>query len=242
MGCYVASINLTRIPTLADAALPDMGTRSRAALLVVSGALFVTVAAQASFTPPSWFANAFASIGIPIEGTPVPITLQTLAVGLTGAALGSRLGFASLLLYMMAGIAGLPVYAGAMGDVISGEVAFGATGGSVWGNGTAFWSIPSGGYIVGFVLAAFAIGRLAERGWDRSPLRTALALLAGSVLIYAIGLPWLYASFDNMTLALTLDWGLWPFIPGDTLKLIVAAGALPGAWALIGRRSSAERA
>ena len=232
----MASVNLTRIPTLADAAFPDMGSRTRAILLVVSGALFVAVAAQASFTPPSWFASAFASVGVPIEGTPVPVTLQTLAVGVTGAALGSRFGIASLLLYMMAGIVGLPVYAGAMGDVISGEVAFGATGGSLWG-GAAFWAIPSGGYIVGFVLAAFAIGRLAERGWDRSPLRLALALFVGSILIYAIGLPWLYASFDDMTLARTLDWGLWPFIPGDTLKLVISAGMLPGVWALIGRRS-----
>ena len=231
----MAATHMTGALTLSDHVFEGLVPRYRAALLVVAGALFVAVAAQVSLTPPQWYANAFSSVGLPIEGTPVPITLQTLAVGLTGAALGSRLGTMSLLLYLFAGIAGLPVYAGSVGDILSGEVAFGATDGSLWGGATSFWAMPSFGYIIGFVIAATLIGRLAERGWDRSFLYTALAMLAGSLVIYAFGLPWLHMSFDNMTISLTLDWGLWPFVPGDILKLLVAAGALPGAWVLLRR-------
>ena len=231
----MATASMTRTVTLSDLALTGILPRYRAMLLVIAGALFVAVAAQVSFTPPQWYADVFGAIGLPIEGTPVPITLQTLAVGLTGAALGARLGGMSLLLYLFAGIAGLPVYAGAVGDVLAGEVAFGATNGSIWGGATPFLSIPSAGYIIGFVIAASLIGRLAERGWDRNLPLIALALLVGSVAIYAFGLPWLHFSFDDMTIGRTLEWGLWPFVPGDTLKLLIAAGALPGAWALLGR-------
>ena len=237
----MASTHMTRTPTLSEYALRGLIPQYRTAFLVVAGALFVAVAAQVSFTPPQWYATIFSSIGLPIEGTPVPITLQTLAVGLTGAALGSRLGVASLLLYLCAGIAGLPVYAGAVGDVLSGEAAFGVTDGAVWGE-TPFWQYASFGYIIGFVIAATLIGRLAERGWDRNFFFTALAMLAGSVAIYAFGLPWLHLSFDNMTVGRTLEWGLWPFIPGDTLKLLIAAGVLPGAWALMRRGPRPEEA
>ena len=236
----MTTANLTRATTLSDLALTGFLARYRATLLIIAGALFVAVAAQVSFTPPQWYADIFGAIGLPIEGTPVPITLQTLAVGLTGAALGSRLGGMSLLLYMFAGIAGLPVYAGAVADVLSGEVAFGATSGSIWGSATPFWGVPSFGYIIGFIIAASLIGRLAEKGWDRNILLTALALFVGSIAIYAFGLPWLHFSFADMTVGRTLEWGLWPFIPGDTLKLLVAAGALPGAWALIGRSRKPE--
>ena len=225
--------------TLADVAIPGEGLL-RDAALVTGFTLFVAVAAQASFSPPSWFVNAFAFIGIPIEGTPVPVTLQTLAVGMTGAVLGSRRASLSLALYMFAGIAGLPFYAGAVGDIISGQAALGATNGSLWGE-TSFLSLASGGYIVGFIGAGFVIGWLAERGWDKNIARTALALAVGNVIIYLIGLPWLFVVLSSipslgMDLAKTLDFGLWPFIPGDTLKLAIATGVLPGAWALLRRR------
>ena len=184
----MTTTNPTRTMTLGDFALTGGLGRYRAYLLVAAGALFVAVAAQVSFTPPQWYADIFGAIGLPIEGSPVPITLQTLAVGLTGAALGSRLGGMSLLLYMFAGIAGLPVYAGAVADILSGEVAFGATSGSLWGSATPFWAVPSFGYIIGFIIAASLIGRLAEKGWDRNILLTALALFVGSIAIYAFGL------------------------------------------------------
>jgi biotin transport system substrate-specific component len=228
----------TRALTLADAVIPRTGLL-RDAALVVGFALFTAIAAQISFTPPAFFVELFARLGIPIQGTPVPITGQTLAVGITGAALGSRRGMLSLLLYLLAGMAGLPVYAGTMGKVFSGEVAFGQTSGSLW-SGTPLWAIPSGGYIVGFVVAAYVIGWLAERRWDRNLLLTLLALFIGNVIIYLFGLPWLYWVLSKnpnlgMDLAKTLNFGLWPFIPGDVLKALIAAGVLPGAWALVRR-------
>lgn len=222
-----------RFHTLSDAAFPRAGVLHNA-LLIVGFAVFTAVAAQISFSPPSWYASAFSSIGFPISGTPVPITGQTLAVALTGAALGSRRGILSMLLYMSAGIVGLPVFAGAVGQVTSGEFALGSTGGSLWGE-TPFWALASFGYIVGFVAASATIGWLAERGWDRTVPRTAFAMLVGSVVIYLFGLPWLMFSLDA-TVSQTLNWGLWPFVPGDTFKLLLAAGVLPSAWIYIRRR------
>ena len=228
----------SQVKTFVDIVIPGQGLLRNTAL-IVGFAVFTAMAAQISATPPGWYADAFAWIGLPIEGTPVPITGQTLAIGVTGAALGSYRAMASIMLYMLAGIAGLPVYAGAVSKVVSGEVAFGATNGSLWST-TSFLSIPSGGYIVGFIVAAYFIGWLAERGWDRSILRIALALLTGNIIIYLIGLPWLFAVLNeipslNMDLAKTLQFGLWPFIPGDILKLAIATAAIPGAWKLLGR-------
>ncbi|MDA1097029.1 MAG: biotin transporter BioY [Chloroflexi bacterium] len=239
-GTRVQAVSVRR-STLVDAVVPGAGIW-RDVMLVVGFATFVAVAAQVSSTPPSWFVDAFSFIGIPIQGTPVPITLQTMAVGITGATLGSRRGALSLMVYMAAGIVGLPAFAGAVGQVWSGDVAFGATNGAL-GSETSFLSLASGGYILGFIAAAYVIGWLAERGWDRNFLRIAGALLIGNVLVYAIGLPWLYVVLDRipslgMTLAKTLDFGLWPFVPGDVLKLLVVTGALPGAWALVSRRRS----
>lgn len=230
--------------TLIDVAIPGQGIWRNIAL-IVGFALFISVAAQVSFSPPSWFVDAFASVGIPIDGTPVPVTLQTLAIGLTAASLGSRRAITSLTLYVIAGIVGLPVYAGAVGKVLSGEASFGATSGSLWG-ATSFLSIPSGGYIVGFIVASFVIGWLAERGWDRSIIRTSAALAVGNAIIYLFGLPWLYVVLSDipslgMNLTKTLDFGLWPFIPGDILKLAIATGVLPGVWALLGRRTTKEQ-
>lgn len=224
--------------TLVDIAIPGQGVLRNVAI-IVGFAVFTAIAAQISGTPPGWYANAFSWIGLPIEGTPVPISGQTLAVCITGASLGSYRAVASIMLYMLAGIAGLPVYAGAVSKVFAGEVGFGATDGSLW-SATSFLSIPSGGYIIGFIVAAYFIGWLAERGWDRGVLRITIALVTGNVIIYLLGLPWLYAVLNqdlswNMNLAKTLQFGLWPFIPGDILKLAIATAAVPGAWVLLGR-------
>jgi biotin transport system substrate-specific component len=157
-----------------------------------------------------------AQVSIPVPGSPVPITGQTFGVLLTAGALGFRRGIASTVLYLLVGLVGLPVFAhGAHGI----EIVLGA----------------SGGYIVGFVAAAALIGRLAELGWDRNLLGSIGAMLLGSVLIYAVGLPWLayVAGLDAQT---TLQEGLYPFIPGDLLKLALAAAAFPAAWWLVGRR------
>jgi len=162
-----------------------------------------------------------AQISIPLPFTPVPITGQTFSVLLVGASLGAFRGGASALLYVALGIVGLPVY---------------ADGAHGWAQVTG----ATGGYLIGFVLAACLTGFLAERGWDRRFSSAIGAMLTGSVVIYLCGLGWLAHSLDT-GLTETLELGLYPFIPGDVLKLYLAAGALPAAWRIIGRRSSRWR-
>lgn len=152
-----------------------------------------------------------AQISIPLPFTPVPITGQTLTVLLTGAVLGSRRGALAVLTYLAQGFAGLPVFAGGK-----------------FGLATLFG--PTGGYLLGFVVAAFVTGWLAERGWDRNFKTNALAMLAGNVVIYLVGLPWL-AVFTGANQAIAL--GLLPFIPGDLLKLALATALLPIGWRLV---------
>ena len=93
---------------------------------------------------------------------------------------------------------------------------------------------PSFGYLLGFVAAAALVGRLAERGWDRTPPRTVLTMVLGNLVVYALGLPWLMAVV-GVGLAKGLELGVTPFLAGDALKVLLAAGLLPGAWALVGR-------
>ncbi len=145
---------------------------------------------------------------------PVPITGQTLAVLLIGALLGSKRGALTVVAYLGQGAMGLPVFAGGLA-------------------GTAVLVGPTAGYLVGFVFAAFAVGLLAERGWDRHPLTTALAMLIGNLIIYTLGLLWLMTLL-NLSLAATLAAGLYPFIIGDLLKIAVATALLPLGWRLIG--------
>lgn len=185
--------------TLRLAVFPRSNLLSNA-LLVVAGTALVSVAAQVSISLPF---------------TPVPITGQTFAVVLVGASLGAILGTASLVLYLLVGIAGAPVYA---------DQAHG-------------WSVitsASGGYIVGFVVAAALTGFLAERGWDRRFSSSVAAMLTGNVVIYLVGLPWL-ADRLHTNLQKTLEFGLYPFVPGDIFKLYVAGALLPGAWAVVRR-------
>ena len=157
-----------------------------------------------------------AQISIPVPGSPVPITGQTFGVLLTAGALGFRRAIASMGLYMLLGTLGLPVFAG--GD-----------------SGTHVILGASGGYIIGFALAAAAVGGLAELGWDRNLLGAIGAMLIGCVLIYAVGLPWL-AFVAHLDMQTTLAEGLWKYIPGDVLKLALAAAAFPVAWWVVGRR------
>jgi biotin transport system substrate-specific component len=157
-----------------------------------------------------------AQISISLPFTPVPITGQTFAVLLVGATLGTVRGASSLLLYLWLGVAGAPIYA----DHEHG-----------WSAVTS----ANGGYLVGFVLAAALTGFLAERRWDRRLSSSIGLMLTGNVVIYLVGLPWLAIVLDT-DLEKTLELGLYPFIPGDTFKLYVAAAALPVAWRLTGRR------
>ena len=154
-----------------------------------------------------------AQLAVRLPFTPVPITAQTLAVLLTGALLGWRRGVAAVLLYLGEGLAGLPVFAGG-------------------GAGPAHMAGPTGGYLIGFLLAAFTTGWLAERGWDRRFGTTFVAMLAGNVLLYVPGLLWL-AQFVGA--AKTLSLGLYPFIIGDLIKIVIAAALLPAGWKLVSR-------
>ena len=151
---------------------------------------------------------------------PVPITGQTFAVLFVGATLGSLRGALSMLLYVGLGVAGLPVF---------------AEGGA----GLAKLAGPTGGYMIGFVLAAALVGWLAQKQWDRKVLGTIGAFLAGTAVIYAVGLPWLSVALGQLgypnDLSATLQAGLYPFIPGDLLKALAAGGLLPLVWKLTTR-------
>jgi biotin transport system substrate-specific component len=194
----------TQAPTLRAAFLPRSGLATDA-LLVVGGAALVAACAQ---------------ISIHLGFTPVPITGQTFAALLVAAALGSLRGTASLALYVLAGIAGAPVYTG-------------------HGHGWHVFTGSTGGYLVGFVAAAALTGRLAERGLDRRLSQSVSTMLTGNVVIYVFGLLWLHHDL-HLNWATTLEDGLYPFVPGDVLKLYLAAAALPVAWRLVGRLRRSE--
>ena len=152
----------------------------------------------------SLFTGLMAHIAIPLPFTPVPITGQTFAVLLCGATLGARLGTASMLAYITEGMLGLPVFAAAPGAA-------------------------SSGYLAGFVVAAFVVGWLADRGWTKDLPHTVVAMVAGEIAIYVFGLLWL-ARFVPASSVLAL--GLFPFLIGDAIKLAVAAAVLPAGWRL----------
>ena len=192
-------------PTLAAQLLPAPALPRflRDALLVIAGS--AVVAASARLT-------------IPLE--PVPVTGQTFGVLVVAMALGSRLGTLALAAYLLEGLAGLPVFAGGA-------------------SGPAAIAGPSGGYLVGYLPAAWLIGRMAEMGWDRTVTRTATAMLAGNIALYVPGLLWLGwhvaalppEDLAGQSLATVVLWaGLIPFIPGDAIKLALAAVVMPLAW------------
>lgn len=194
-----------RRPVLADLiARPTDRARAFAldTALVVAGAAFV--AALAQLEVPLW---------------PVPITGQTLAVVVVGAALGARRGAAALLAYLVAGLAGLPVFAGFTGTI-------------------AAVAKPSFGFIIGFVVAAFVAGWFAERAWDRKPLLAFVGFVAASAIPFAFGIPYMALILNlvgggDYTFAQLLDFGLWPFIVGGLVKAALAAALIPAAWAAV---------
>ncbi|MGI9306418.1 MAG: biotin transporter BioY [Gammaproteobacteria bacterium] len=180
---------------LAESLWPAAGRekpRLRAAAFAVCGAAALAVSAK-----------------IQIPFYPVPLTLQTMFVLLFGMAFGAKLGAATVLLYLVAGAAGLPVFAGTPEK----------------GIGLAYMAGPTGGYLAGFALAAAACGALAQKGWDKNIMRVALAMLIGNGIIYACGMLWLGAviGWDKPLLQL----GMLPFLPGDAVKIIFASLALP---------------
>ena len=156
-----------------------------------------------------------AQLAVTLPWSPVPYTFQTFAVLLVGTALGTWRGTAAMAIYVLAGAMGLPVYAEGAAGI-----------GQLLG--------ITGGYLAGFVLAALVVGRLAELGWDRTVLRAAGLMLAGTLLIYAVGVPVLTVT-TGMDLPTAVYRGAGVFLPWDLLKVIVAAGALPLAWRVVGR-------
>jgi biotin transport system substrate-specific component len=196
--------------TLSQAVVPR-STFLTSLLLVLAGSITIAVAAQISI--PWW---------------PVPFTGQTFAVLLVGTVLGSRLGALAVLAYIAEGLVGLPVYAG---------------GNSAWvpnRMGEPYITGPTAGFLVGFVIAAFVVGLLAERrGMDRDVLSAAALLLVGNLVLYVPGLAWLQLWFTSHGLDMSVwQQGLLPFIPGDVIKLIAAAIAVPAAWRVVPRLSN----
>lgn len=190
----------TRHHVLMDALWAKDGMRMRPLLLAFAGSLLLIVSAK--FQVPFY---------------PVPMTLQPLVVLLLGVALGSRLGAATVLLYLAQGAAGLPVFAGTPEK----------------GVGLAYMVGPTGGYLLGFALAAYVTGWLAERGFDRTRLGTALAMSLGMVVIYSLGLLWLgvFVGYNANLLHL----GLTPFVLGDLLKIALATLSVPMLWSFLKR-------
>jgi biotin transport system substrate-specific component len=183
-----------------------------AVVCALAGSLLIAGLAQISFTLPF---------------TPVPITGQTLGVLLVGAAYGPGLGAATLGLYLVWAVVGLPVLAPE------------ADGSHRSGVEVLRLASATGGYLWGFVVAVAITGLCATHGWDRSMRSSISAMLLGSIAIFALGVPWLMAALD-LPLQQGLEFGLYPFVIGDILKLLVAAGLLPAAWAAMRRLRPGE--
>jgi biotin transport system substrate-specific component len=207
-----ASPRLSRLPveerglTIGDFLVPirvgeRMGSRLRHLALIAIGAVLIFASSR---------------VVIPVPGSPVPITGQTFGVLLVGGALGFRRGLASVALYVLIGLIGLPFFAEGKGGMAV-----------IWGT--------NGGYLLGFIIAGAVLGRLAELGWDRKIGGALGAMLVGSVIIYAIGLPWLKV-VAGLSVEDTIAKGLTPFLLGDAIKLVLAAVLFPAAGWVVGRR------
>ena len=178
--------------------IPGSRVTTRNIALVIGGAAFVSI---------------FAQLALPLPFTPIPLTLGTFAVLLTGAALGPQRAGLSMALYLAVGMAGAPIFAG-------------------HGAGYAFASF---GYILAYIPAAVFVGYLARRGHDRSPIKLFGAVALASLMVYAAGVPWLMA-WTGADLQTAFVQGVLPFLPGDAIKTLAVAGLLPAAWKLINRR------
>lgn len=228
---------LSRVPpferglTLGDFLVPiRLGERAavwqRNLLMVLVGTALMVAGAWISFDVPS---VAIGDVYVPANPY-VPVSLQTLAALLVGATLGARRGIVSTGLYLLIGAIGLPVFAlNAAGthessyrqiaSVVDGHLVLGTTG----------------GYLIGFVVVAALVGRLAELGWDRRLRGSIAAMVIGLVVVFAIGVTWL-AIAASLSVQDALLYGLWPFLPGEVVKVIVAAGVLPIGWRMVARR------
>jgi len=190
-------------PTFFDAMTTRADARFRTAEQA-GAVLFVTVLTAIA-----------AQISIPLPFTPVPFTLQPMVVLVGAAALGSRLGWTSQILYLALGLAGLPVFAAS----------------PLLPQGVARLAGPTGGYLMAYPFAAFAAGWLSERGFDRRYLTAVVAMLAGLVIVFAGGVLWL-TLVTTQSLPAALATGFYPFVLADLLELLVAAAVMPGLWRL----------
>jgi biotin transport system substrate-specific component len=199
-----------RATVFVDAALVSVGVSGLSTPLKLAATLFMMVLTAAA-----------AQISVPLPFTPVPFTFQPMVVLLSGAVLGPELGMLSQVLYLAAGIAGLPVFA-ASPDLPQ---------------GAARLLGPTGGYLMSYPLAAFVAGALARRGLDRRYLTSFLAMAAGLAIVFACGVTWLtlYApGADGRSLQAALSVGFYPFVAADLVKLALAATVMPAAWKLLG--------
>ena len=194
-----ATLSPTVRPVLADL-VPSVTARRAVtdALLIGTGTLFVA---------------AFAQLSITLPFTPVPITLSSFAVLLTGAALGSRRGALSMALYILAGVLGAPFYA----------------------DGASGWAFAPFGYVLAYLPAAAVAGHLARRGSDRTPWGTVALVAAASLTIYVPGVAWLMA-YLGVDLRTALALGVTPFLIGDAVKAVALGAVLPTAWKVVGRK------
>ena len=194
----------TPSPTLAAHLWPSASSRVlRNIALVVLGCALLWVSAKVKV--PFW---------------PVPMTLQTFAVMGLGAAYGARLGAFTVIAYLAAGVAGLPVFTNTPPDIA----------------GLAYLLGPTGGFLIGFAVAAFIVGYAADRGWDRSVPKLLAAMLVADAVVFALGLAWLPFAVPALGYSWgLLEAGLFPFLLGDLLKVLIAALAVPAAWRLVGR-------
>jgi len=213
---------LTRVPpferglTLGDFLVPirlgeRASSRQRHVLMIAATVAFITLSAQLSFFPPT---------------TPVPIA-QTFAVLFTSALLGFRRALIAIVLYLALGVIGLPLFAGWSGGLS--HIVYFVNGAPRPG--------VEGGYLLGFLVAGGLVGRLAELGWDRSIVGAIAAMFVGNVAIYLIGVPWLMAA-TNIAVNEAVEVGLYPYVIGDAVKLVLAALLLPAGWWLVKRRST----
>ena len=189
-----------------DLAWPEAAQARRltAAAAILLGACLLTLSAKIQV--PFW---------------PVPMTMQSLVVIMLGMAYGSRLAVATVCAYLLAGAAGLPVFAGTPQR----------------GIGLAYMMGPTAGFLVGFVLSAWLVGFLAERGWDRTFLKCALAMVLGHLAISLSGVVWLAVLMGT---AKAIDVGLMPFLASSALKTALGAACMPLLWRVLGRRSAAQ--
>jgi biotin transport system substrate-specific component len=188
------------------------GGEMRTGIRVASVLLFTALTAAA------------AQVSIPLPFTPVPFTLQPMVVLLGGAALGARLGLSAQVLYLLAGIAGLPVFAAS----------------AVLPQGPLRLLGPTGGFLWSYPVAAFVAGSLAERGFDRRYLTSVAAMTCGLAIVFACGVTWLalFARPAGIGFDAALRTGFYPFVPADIFKILIAAAIMPSLWRLLGRDGS----